>query len=90
MLDGLRDARVGGEISGSLDEREIELIRVGVLVALGAPTSSYQAHVSRACGAGASGHDVWSAVASVATLVGVPRLLEAAPRITEALEAVDP
>lgn len=78
-----------GETSGSLEEREIELIRVGVLVALAAPTSSFRAHVSRALQAGATPHDIWSAVASVVTLVGVPRLIDATPRIAEALDEIE-
>ena len=88
VVEALRDARVVGETSGSLDEREIELVRIGTLVALGAPETSFRAHVSRARRAGASDRDVWSAVASIATIVGVPRLLETAPRIAEALESV--
>jgi alkylhydroperoxidase/carboxymuconolactone decarboxylase family protein YurZ len=39
--------------------------------------------------AGATRQDVWSAVASVVTLVGVPRLLEAVPMISESLDAAD-
>ena len=89
IVAALRDSRIVGETSGSLDEREIELIRVGTLVALGAPISSFRAHVSRAVRAGATDQDVWSAVGCVATLVGVPRLLEAAPLISEALESAD-
>lgn len=89
IVGALRDSRVVGETSGSLDEREIELIRVGTLVALGAPIASFRAHVARAVQAGATRQDVWSAVASVVTLVGVPRLLEAVPMISESLDAAD-
>ena len=89
VLDALRDARLVGETAGSLDEREIELIRLGALVALSAPGASYRAHVSRALLLGASHQDVWSAIASVVTLVGVPRLLEATPLVAEALASAD-
>jgi len=88
VLDALRDARVMLE-DGSLDEREIELVRIGTLIALGAPAGSYRSHVRRARAAGASAADVWSAVTAVATLVGVPRLVGAVPEITAALAETD-
>ena len=86
LIDALRDARVTGEKAGSLTEREIELVRIGALVALGAPDASFQSHIARVVAAGASSTDIWSAVASIATIVGVPRVLHCAPFVAEALE----
>ena len=86
LVAALRAARVAGESAGSLSEREIELVRVATLVALGAPAASFRPHVERAAMAGATTTDVWSSVAAVATLVGVPRLLAAAPHIMAALD----
>jgi alkylhydroperoxidase/carboxymuconolactone decarboxylase family protein YurZ len=85
LIEALRDARVAGEAGGSLSERDIELVRIGTLVALGAPDASFHAHVPRAISAGASPADIWGAVAAVATLVGVPKLLAASPAISAAL-----
>jgi alkylhydroperoxidase/carboxymuconolactone decarboxylase family protein YurZ len=90
LIEAFRDARVAGEVSGSLDERDIEIARIGALVAIGAPQASFAAHVRRARSAGASAADVWSAVAAVATLVGVPRLLHAVPFVAEALDVQQP
>jgi alkylhydroperoxidase/carboxymuconolactone decarboxylase family protein YurZ len=86
LIVGLRDARVAGEKAGVLSEREIELVRLGTLVALGAPDASFRAHVARAVAVGASSADVWSSVGAIATLVGVPSLLHAAPLIAAALD----
>lgn len=86
LISALRDARVAGETSCSLDEREIELVRIATLVALGAPAASFRAHVTRALSAGASVGDVWGSVAAIATLVGVPRLIASVPHIAAALE----
>jgi len=87
LIPALRDARVAGEVDSALGEREIELVRLGALLAMAAPPASFAAHVSRALGAGASVEDIWAAVAAVATIVGLPRLLEATPHIAAAIEA---
>ena len=85
LIPALRDARVTGEAGSSLDEREIELVRIATLVALGAPAASFRAHVTRALSVGASVDEVWGSVAAIATLVGVPRLIASAPHIAAAL-----
>ena len=51
-IDALRGVRVELEGLSGLDERTIELTRIGALVALGAPAESIGAHVSRAVAAG--------------------------------------
>lgn len=89
VIAALRDARVAIEQAGGLDERTVELVRLGALVALGAPEGSFTAHVRRARQAGASAADVWDAVGAVATLVGVPRLIGAVPAIARGLEPPD-
>lgn len=86
LVGALRDARLAGENAGSLDEREIELVRIALLVGLGAPAASFAAHVPRALAAGATATDVWSAVAAIVTLVGIPAVLEASPHISTALD----
>lgn len=86
-IAALRDMRVALEQRSGLDERTIELVRLGALVALGAPEESFTAHVKRAQTVGASRDDIWGAVLVVAPLVGVPRLIHAVPAITAALGA---
>lgn len=85
VIAALRDVRVDLEQRSGLDERTIELIRLGTLIALGAPAESFTAHVRRAVAVGATTQDVWGAVMVVATLVGVPRLIAAVPAIEAAL-----
>jgi alkylhydroperoxidase/carboxymuconolactone decarboxylase family protein YurZ len=86
-IDALRELRVGLEGLSGLDERSIELARLGALVALGAPAESIGAHVTRALAVGLSAEDVWGSVLAVAPLVGVPRLIGAVPAIRSALDA---
>jgi alkylhydroperoxidase/carboxymuconolactone decarboxylase family protein YurZ len=85
-VDALRELRVALEGLSGLDERSIELARLGALVALGAPAESLGAHVTRALAIGVSAEDVWGSVLAVAPLVGVPRLIGAVPAIRAALE----
>jgi alkylhydroperoxidase/carboxymuconolactone decarboxylase family protein YurZ len=85
-IDALRDMRLRLEGLSGLDERSIELTRLGALVALGAPADSISAHVGRALAGGVSADDVWGSVLAVAPLVGVPRLISAIPAIRAALE----
>ncbi len=81
----LRDARVALERLSGLDERSIELTRFGALIALGAPAESFTAHIERARALGMTDDEIWGAVLSVATLVGVPKLIETVPAIRAAL-----
>jgi alkylhydroperoxidase/carboxymuconolactone decarboxylase family protein YurZ len=86
------------EASGRLDDRTEALLRIGVLVALDAPQSSYVAAVSAAERAGAREEDLVAVLAAIAGTVGSARLVSAAPRIARAagydveaaLEANDP
>jgi alkylhydroperoxidase/carboxymuconolactone decarboxylase family protein YurZ len=86
-IAALRDARVALERISGLDERTIELVRMGALVALGAPAESLQAHVARALATGTTADEIWDALLAVATIVGVPRLIGAVPPIRSALGA---
>lgn len=85
-IAALRDMRVELERLSGLDERAIELARLGALIALGAPADSLEAHVRRAATIGVPPEEVWGTVMAVAPLVGVPRLIGAIPAIRAALE----
>lgn len=85
-IAALRDLRVELERLSGLDERAIELARLGALIALGAPADSLEAHVRRARTIGLPDEEVWGTVMAVAPLVGVPRLIGAIPAIRSALE----
>jgi alkylhydroperoxidase/carboxymuconolactone decarboxylase family protein YurZ len=85
-IDALRRMRLELEELSGLDERTIELTRIGALVALGAPADSIGAHVTRAVAGGISPEDIWGALLAVAPLVGVPRLIDAVPAVRAALD----
>jgi alkylhydroperoxidase/carboxymuconolactone decarboxylase family protein YurZ len=64
-----------------LDDRTESLLRIGALVALDAPQSSYDAEVGAAQRAGADLEDVLAVLAAIAGAVGSVRVIAAAPRI---------
>lgn len=86
VIDDLRGMRESLEARSSLDERTTELVRLGALVALGAPEGSFTSHVRRLRRLGASDADVWSTLLAVAPMVGVPALIAAGPAVEAALE----
>lgn len=81
----LKSMREELERRSGLDERTIELTRLGVMVALAAPEESVAAHVQRALAIGVTADEIWGVVMAVAPLVGVPRIVATAPAITAAL-----
>lgn len=85
IIEDLRTMRESLEARSSLDERTTELVRLGALVALGAPEQSFTAHVTRLRADGVPAADIWGSVLAVAPLVGVPRLIQATPHIAAAL-----
>ncbi len=64
-----------------LDARIEALLRIGALIALDAPPSSYRAEVEAAQRAGARMDDLLAVLVAVASTVGSPRVVSAAPRI---------
>lgn len=82
----LRAMREDLEARSTLDERTIELVRIGALVALAAPDDALAAHVQRLQALGVPAADVWSALTAVAPLVGVPALVRATPVLTAVLD----
>jgi hypothetical protein len=81
LLAAIADLDDGDPAVTRLDERTEALIRVGALVALDAPQSSYHAAVEAAQLAGASLDDLLAALFAVAGSVGSARVVSAAPRI---------
>lgn len=86
VLRALNDARVAlGELS-PLDPRTTELVNVAALIAVAAPASGFRTHIERAVHAGATAEEIWGVVASIALIVGVPKVSQSAPAIQAALE----
>jgi alkylhydroperoxidase/carboxymuconolactone decarboxylase family protein YurZ len=68
-----------------LDDRTAELARLAALVALRASASAYRDCVDRALAAGASVDDVIDTLTVVAPVVGLARMVSAAPDVALAL-----
>ncbi len=81
-----------------LDELSESLLRIGALIALDAPPSSYRHEVDAAMAAGAGLEELLGVLVAVAGPVGSAKVFSAAPRIAraagydveEALEVMDP
>jgi 4-carboxymuconolactone decarboxylase len=79
-------ARVSEIVYGDADEHRLDgrteaLLRIGALVALDAPESSYRTAVDDARRAGAGLDDLLAVLLAVAGPVGSARVLSAAPRL---------
>ncbi len=78
----LSDDDLGGRV---LDQRDVSLIRVAALIALGANTRSYQREVDAALSSGALPSAVVDVLVRVASVVGSSHTIEAAPKLALAL-----
>ena len=81
VLTAARDRTPDRPACGSLDARTEALLRVGALVALGAPPTSYRATVAAALRNGARLEDLLGVLVAVSEAVGTARVVAAAPAI---------
>ena len=72
-------------IDGVLDPRTLALVRLGALVAVGGGVPSYGAQADAAIDAGATAAEIVDVLVSVISVVGLPRVVAAAPRLALAL-----
>jgi 4-carboxymuconolactone decarboxylase len=73
-------------VEGSgLDPKASALVRLGALVALGAPCICYQREVQWALAAGATTDEIVGVLTAVAPITGVARVVAAAPELALAL-----
>jgi 4-carboxymuconolactone decarboxylase len=79
---GLREAELEGS---GLDPRTFALCKIAALIAVDAPPASYAWQVANALEDGASAEDILGVLRAVATQVGGPRVVAAAPEIMVAL-----
>ncbi len=68
-----------------LDENSLLIARIAALVAVDAPAASYLMHVGAAVDASVTVEQIQDILVAVAPVVGTPRTVSAAARITEAL-----
>jgi alkylhydroperoxidase/carboxymuconolactone decarboxylase family protein YurZ len=71
-----------------LDANSLVAARIAALAAVGAPTASYVLHVGPAMDAGVTIEQVQDILVAVAPIIGTPRTLSAATKITKALGVV--
>ncbi|WP_426244526.1 carboxymuconolactone decarboxylase family protein [Nocardioides sp. LHG3406-4] len=101
----LHDERVAATVLGasampsglapSLDPRTLALVRLAALVAVGGAVPSYGAQTDAAVDAGATVDEIVDVLVGVVAVVGLPRVVAAAPKLALALghdvmEAEDP
>lgn len=72
------------KLSG-LDGKTWALVRLGALIAVDAAPASYLEAVDAARAAGATDDEIVGSLVSVVTLIGVPRAVSAAPKLSLAV-----
>lgn len=77
--------RSESEAAPALLPKEDVLVRLGALLALGAPTMSLRATVHRAEEAGATESEIVGVLVAVAPAVGLARVVSAAPKLALAI-----
>ena len=78
----------GGEAdfgSGTLDQKSLTLARLAALIAVGGAPASYGAQTDAAIGAGATTNEIVDVLVGVIPVVGLPRVVAAAPKLALAL-----
>ena len=68
-----------------LDPKALALVRLAGLVAVGGATSSFSAHSDAAIGAGATPDEMVDVLCGLLPVVGLPRVVAAAPHLAMAL-----
>lgn len=85
VLQRAVDLREAEQHSSGLDPRTFGLVKIAALVALDSPPASYLWQVARALDAGTSPAEILGVLRAVASQVGGPKLVAAAPEIMVAL-----
>jgi alkylhydroperoxidase/carboxymuconolactone decarboxylase family protein YurZ len=85
VLGALLEMQLHNLEASGLDPRTYSLVKIAVLIALGAPQSSYFAQVGFALEAGVDPDEILKVLVAVAPQVGIPRAVAAAPELMLAL-----
>jgi 4-carboxymuconolactone decarboxylase len=88
----INDARFAGHGDGgagmecgALDPKSVALVRLAALVAVDGAVPSYGAQADDAVGAGATAAEMVEVLVAVVPVVGLPRVVAAAPKLALAL-----
>ena len=84
FVESILDRDEASELSG-LDGKTWALVRLGALIAVDAAPASYLEAVDAARTAGATDDEIVGSLVSVVTLIGVPRAVSAAPKLSLAV-----
>ena len=85
VLNALAEITAVSVARGTLDAREHMLARLAALVAIDAPAVSYVLNVEPSAEVGLTVEDVQGLLIAIAPIVGTPRVVSAAGKITDAL-----
>lgn len=85
VLDTLAAITADSVERSGLDDNSLLTARIAALVAVDAPAASYLAHIGPAADAGVTLEQLQGILIAVAPIVGTPRTVSAAMRITKAL-----
>jgi alkylhydroperoxidase/carboxymuconolactone decarboxylase family protein YurZ len=88
VLDTLAAMTAESVARSGLDDNSLLAVRIAALVAVDAPVASYLMHVGPAMDAGVTIEQVQDILIAIAPIVGSPRTVSAAAKITEALGIV--
>lgn len=75
----------GGGESGEIDAKTLALVRLAGLIAVGGAVPSYGAQADAAVDAGATMAEIVDVLVGVVPIVGLPRVVAAAPKLAMAL-----
>ena len=84
-IDALLQDEAASAAQAHLDERSHALVRIGALVASGATPAAFMNSVEAALAAGASRDAIVGVLISVLPIVGIARVVSAAPSLALAL-----
>jgi hypothetical protein len=85
LLDALLDMNAASISRVGIAPRDLMAVRLAALAAVDAPRSSYLMNVQASAEAGLSVEEVRDVLVAVAPIIGSPRVLAAAEKITDAL-----
>jgi len=78
--------RVDADVaSGTLDQKSLELARLAALVAVGGAASTFGAQADAAISAGGSPTEIVDTIIGLVPVIGLPRVVDAAPHLAMAL-----
>jgi alkylhydroperoxidase/carboxymuconolactone decarboxylase family protein YurZ len=85
LIESLIGSQIQNIQNSGLDAKTHALVRIGALVAVGAPPASFAWQVSMAREAGATADEIAGVLVAVTPAVGLPRAVAAAPQIAHVL-----